>query len=733
MPTTPVTCPKEPLTRDLDVVVNITRPISEVATDMTMTCLVTPNVTFSDGGNDRVRFYSTMDALSRDVPPNSAAFWAGTAFFSRSERPTTMSVGRVFTEPTNAVLRGGMMSVAQVKAVSNGGFDIEVDGELVRARNMNFSGVSNLADIAAVVSSAVAGVAATTNVGGVVLTTLSSGDGASLSYATAPSVLAYQLSTLSNSEAAQVMTALSGVSDGSLTMNFNGSQYGVTGLDFTSSASPSDVAAVIAGKLRVAGLTALSVYASEDKIMFAMDTPVDKTGFAACTATSTGTDVGVALKLLETDTPVVNNYTESVTAVPAKLVSGTGMDYTAIAALGAAVELKLAGKSYTVDFTGVTDIATLSTALTDNTELATDFAVTHDATSLTFTGTQAKFVAYMDDANGEALKLSSTTATSLQPVYVPAYSPVAATDVSALLMLTESLSTSNTVGYTPGDLVSEMNLIARAARCAGRAVYGWVLDAMYRDTPAQKAVADWAEARKPAYFSACTNSPQAYNTADISNIGYYVSNKGYIRTSVFYHNNPQVYPDMSYLALALSVDYAQQDSTLTMKFKQLTGIEPSPLNETQLSALESRRINCYVAIGNTSREVREGVQGEASWYTDSLVNLDNFAEEIQVEVYNVFLRNKKVPYTNGGQNMMVSAATKICKRYTSNGTFADRDVETTANETGFETLPATDIRPAPISGATVSDRAKRLAPPIAVTAYEAGAFHKVVLNVGVYS
>lgn len=734
MPTNPVVCPKAPLTRDLDVVVNISRPISEVATDMTMICFATPSVAFSDGGNDRVHYYSTFDSLSRDVPANSPAYWAGNAFFSRSERPTTMCVGRVFTEPTPAVLRGGLLPVAQLKTITNGGFDMEVDGELVHARNMNFTAVNNSADVASLVNAALDGVQVSSNVGGLVLKTNQTGDGASLSYAMSPSDLSYQLATLSNVTPANVVSSLTAVSDGALVMNLNGKQFGVTGMDFTSVTTVAEATSTLETALRLAGLTGVKVYGSDSYIMFAVQTPVSDAGFTACTAATAGTDIAALLMLLSVNTPTNTSYTEGATEMPAKLTSGAALDYTAIAALGTGTAVNLGGVAYTVDFSGVTDGDTLIAALSADTALLADYVPTMNTTSLVLTGARAKFVSYMaDGAVGQALKLTAVTASALQPVAVPSYTHVVATDVSAMLMLTETLSTSSTVGYTPVDLVSELNLIARASRCAGRAVYGWVIDAMYRDTPDQKSVADWAEARKPTYFSACTNSPQAYNTADISNIGYYVSNKNYTRTSVMYHNNPQVYPDMSYIALALSVDYAQQDSTLTLKFKQLTGIETSPLNETQLSALESRRINCYVAIGNSATEVREGVQANASWFTDSLVNLDNYTEELQVEVYNVFLRNKKVPYTNGGQNLLVSAATKICKRYTSNGTFADRDVETDKNETGFETLPATNIRPAPISGATVSDRGKRLAPPIAITAYEAGAFHKVVLNVGVYS
>ena len=63
---------------------------------------------------------------------------------------------------------------------------------------------------------------------------------------------------------------------------------------------------------------------------------------------------------------------------------------------------------------------------------------------------------------------------------------------------------------------------------------------------------------------------------------------------------------MSIWRWPLSVNYALNNSTLTMKFKQLPGIGTVPLTETQLAALESRRINTYVSIGNTSSVIREG-------------------------------------------------------------------------------------------------------------------------------
>ena len=128
MPVSPVVCPKEPLSRDLDVSVSISRPITEIATDMTMICFVTPDVEFS-AGNGRVQFFSTMKALSAAVPANSAAYWAGNAFFSRDDRPKTLAVGRVFTEPTAAELTGGQVALSGLANVTDGAFDIEVNDE----------------------------------------------------------------------------------------------------------------------------------------------------------------------------------------------------------------------------------------------------------------------------------------------------------------------------------------------------------------------------------------------------------------------------------------------------------------------------------------------------------------------------------------------------------------------------------------------------------------------------
>lgn len=288
--------------------------------------------------------------------------------------------------------------------------------------------------------------------------------------------------------------------------------------------------------------------------------------------------------------------------------------------------------------------------------------------------------------------------------------------------------------YSGASLTEAATAIAAAARLAGRPVYGWLLDASYRDTGADlNAFAAWVEAQTAAIAILETNSVTAYDTGDTANIGYVCKNAGYTRTAVVYSDDTQTYADASAMARLLGVDYAATNSTLTMKFKDLPGIATVPLTETQLSNLESRRINTFVAIGNNSRCFREGVMASSTYFMDDRTNLDNFVEQLQVAVYNVFLRNKKVPYTPAGQSLLSSACAQICEIFVNNGSFAPRQIADEASETGYTVAPAYFIDPSPIYLATASNRAARIAPPIAITVYLAGAMHKVTINVDVIS
>lgn len=735
-----VSCAKTSLPRSLDVPVSLSRSVAETATDMTMMCFVTPGVAFPPG-NDRVQFFSTFDAVQGAVPENSESIFAAQAFFNRSDRPQTMCIGRVFTNPTNGTLVSGPITLNNLASVQNGGFTISVGDASYTVANLTFGLNPTMTDVIRQLNtqmSAFADTVANADGESLTITTKTVGDGSDISYAGTPteftdvSMLLKLTSTtgasIANGEettentpvklVSGAITDLSGLenlTDGSFDIEVDGAKVQVR--DVTTGASVTLATLATALNSKMSGKATFTVDTPNNQLILttASTGTASELAYAVTAPPAAGTDISALLKLTQSTATSLVQRTATNVEHPAKLTSGEITLADLYNVTDGAMTLVMNGA--TVNLYGL-NFATYGSSLTLN-EVAQILTAAIGSNGLVEVSGQSIVISTNQKGEGVTIGYASS-ASSI-------------TDLSSILALTQRTAASRIDGYTPGGLVSEVALIQTAARCAGRSVFAWTLDRQYRDTQDQKDFADWAEAQDQAYFSACTNSVQAYNTADTTNIGFYTHNKGYIKTSVMYHNNPQVYPDVSYAALALSVNYALENSTLTMKFKQLTGIETVPLTETQLSSLKARRINTYVSMGNSSSVVREGVQSADSWFTDSHVNLSNYKEELQVEVFNVFMRNKKVKYTSAGQDLLVSAAAKINNRYIRNGTFADREEETTDNETGYTTLPACTITPAPIYSATTSERANRVAPPIAIVAYEAGAFHSVAIDVTVYN
>lgn len=735
-----VSCAKTSLPRSLDVPVSLSRSVAETATDMTMMCFVTPGVAFPPG-NDRVQFFSTFDAVQGAVPENSEAIFAAQAFFNRSDRPQTMCIGRVFTNPTNGTLVSGPITLSNLANVQNGGFTISVGDASYTVANLTFGLNPTMTDVIRQLNtqmSAFANTVANADGESLTITTKTVGDGSDISYAGTPTEFTdvSQLLKLTSATGASIkngeettentpaklvsgtITDLSGLqnlTDGSFDIEVDGAKVQVRDVTTGASVTLVSLASILTSKMT--GKATFVADTSKNQLILttASTGTASELAYAVTASPAAGTDISALLKLTQSTATSLVQGTATNVEHPAELTSGEITLADLYNVTDGAMTLVMNGA--TVNLYGL-NFATYGSILTLN-EVAQILTAAIGSNGLVEVSGQSIVISTNQKGEGVTIGYASS-ASSI-------------TDLSAILALTQSTAASRIDGYTPGGLVSEVALIQTAARCAGRSVFAWTLDRQYRDTQDQKDFADWAEAQDQAYFSACTNSVQAYNTADTTNIGFYAHNKGHIKTSVMYHNNPQVYPDVSYAALALSVNYALENSTLTMKFKQLTGIETVPLTETQLSSLKARRINTYVSMGNSSSVVREGVQSADSWFTDSHVNLSNYKEELQVEVFNVFMRNKKVKYTSAGQDLLVSAAAKINNRYIRNGTFADREEETTDNETGYTTLPACTITPAPIYSATTSERANRVAPPIAIVAYEAGAFHSVAIDVTVYN
>ena len=334
--------------------------------------------------------------------------------------------------------------------------------------------------------------------------------------------------------------------------------------------------------------------------------------------------------------------------------------------------------------------------------------------------------------SGTQFVITSGTTGDSSAVSVLAAAP-SGTDISGATLLNARTGVAvATNGYTPGTFDTELDLIAQAARCGGRFVYGWCLDVAYRDSANQELAAAWAQARR-AWMPLVSNSPLAWDSASTTDIGPVCKTAGRYRVSPIYHDNANYYPDAALLALMLSVNYAQRKSTITGKFKDLVGIPIVGLTESQWITLESKGYNTFTLTGNTSRVFRDGDTSHPSWYIDDLINLDNFAEQLQVAEYNVFLRNGKVGYNAEGVTLLQDALTQICERFVFNGTLSERPVLDAAETTGVRLDPPYRIDFTQIELMTVADRAARVGPPCVISANLTGAIHSIEIAVNAYS
>ena len=309
-------------------------------------------------------------------------------------------------------------------------------------------------------------------------------------------------------------------------------------------------------------------------------------------------------------------------------------------------------------------------------------------------------------------------------------------DISEMLGLTqESGASLQASGYVAGSITEELAANRAYIQNIGSNAYAWSLDAEYRDTQDAQDFASWVNGLGVEGVTCIvTNNPNVLSASDTSNIAYICNSMNYQGVSTFYHDNAQVYPDVAYLATLQSVNYATANSVLDMKFKNLGSIPAVTLPDlnTNLTTLDNKRCNTITYWGTRDALcVRNGDQSSSLWRSDLWVNVCNFIAELKINVANVFLRNKKIPYTVAGQTLLTSAITQTCDAYVTNGSFADREYADSTSENGVSLQSAYTITPQPISSSTAAQRRAGIGTPFAIVLNDSGSMRSVAISIEV--
>lgn len=424
---------------------------------------------------------------------------------------------------------------------------------------------------------------------------------------------------------------------------------------------------------------------------------------------------------------------------PAVLTGGTVTPASLTSISDGAFKISVNGDEKDItglNFASADDISDIVTVLTGKID---GVMVTANEESLILTTTETGSAATLafasaGSAGTDVSALLGLTSGAGASVVNGATTPVV--DISEMLGLTqESGASLQASGYVAGSITEELAANRAYIQNIGSNAYAWSLDAEYRDTQDARDFASWVNGLGiEGVTCIVTNNPNVLSASDTSNIAYICNSMNYQGVATFYHDNAQVYPDVAYLATLQSVNYATANSVLDMKFKNLGSIPAVTLPDlnTNLTTLDNKRCNTITYWGTRDALcVRKGDQSSSLWRSDLWVNVCNFIAELKINVANVFLRNKKIPYTVAGQTLLTSAITQTCDAYVTNGSFADREYADSTSENGVSLQSAYTITPQPISSSTAAQRRAGIGTPFAIVLNDSGSMRSVAISVEV--
>lgn len=224
------------------------------------------------GAGERMRAYTTLDAVAQDFGVNAPEYFGASLYFGQSPRPRQLLIGRwlasaVPAQLTGAVLTAAQQTLADWTAINDGELDITIDGTDINLTSLDFTAVTNLNGVATVVSTALnvalAGTSCVWTGSQFVIYGATAGSTGAISYAadTADSNLASQMG-LTSGTAVSVEDGADAETPAAAAANFADLSADWYGLTFCATASITDadhlaVAAFIegAGKARRYGVT----------------------------------------------------------------------------------------------------------------------------------------------------------------------------------------------------------------------------------------------------------------------------------------------------------------------------------------------------------------------------------------------------------------------------------------------------------------------------------------------
>jgi len=247
----------------------------------------------------------------------------------------------------------------------------------------------------------------------------------------------------------------------------------------------------------------------------------------------------------------------------------------------------------------------------------------------------------------------------------------------------------------------------------------WYGLAIYSRTSAiVSATAAWIEADANRQFFTASADPDIANVAPGSdNASVWASLKAFARTDLFYHTTAaSEFPEIAVASVAM----IEQPGSATLKFKKLSGVVADNLTDTQEGTLRAKKTNFYTTVGGVAI-VQEG-SNLAEWF-DVMFFVDWMRARMSEGVFGVFVRAKKVPFTDAGVAMIESEIRRVLKQGITIGGIAPETYDIEGNQKGGFTVTTV-----PVSEISANDKAARKYDGLSFVAYLGGAIHSATVR-----
>jgi hypothetical protein len=228
-------------------------------------------------------------------------------------------------------------------------------------------------------------------------------------------------------------------------------------------------------------------------------------------------------------------------------------------------------------------------------------------------------------------------------------------------------------------------------------------------------VAAWIETGARHLFGTADHDVNILDGGVSSDLASQLQTLEYDRSFLLFHEDAATtYPEAAWIGDG----FAKDPGSVTMAFRELTGVNANILTVTQSNAARNKNANTYEEIGG-KLVTRDGVVASGE-YIDIMRDADWLQTQLEEGIFNLLAAADKIPYDDGG----IAAVESVVRQ--------KLDAAITA---GFLT-PRPDLyggQPYDVSvpaSADVSqaDKAARILRNVEFTATIAGAIHKVIVE-----